>query len=248
MHLSLSLTLVLIAEQCSAFSLFPANSIATAHHRTVLAAEASPPSQEKKSLTSADILARSRKAAGVPEEEEEEKGPKLFDEPLIDDMQQVLLTLEKRVNEGPGSISLLEVEEFHATTSRILIDMKEKEAARLSGLSSGSPAAPPAVTAAEAAPELSAPVEIASAKEVEDNDEEGPAFDGAGGFGLARGTTNTWVIPGMDEMSPEEYQAAIQKSVSDRQSQRKEEGQYGNWATNDYMNNLNGQSSGGMLK
>ena len=53
----------------------------------------------------------------------------------------------------------------------------------------------------------------------------------------------------MDSMSPEEYQAAIQASVSARQAKRKETGVYGNRWTNDYLNNLSGNTEGGgMLK
>ena len=37
------------------------------------------------------------------------------------------------------------------------------------------------------------------------------------GFGLAKGTTNTYIIDGMDEMTPEEYQAKLQETVSARQ-------------------------------
>jgi hypothetical protein len=37
------------------------------------------------------------------------------------------------------------------------------------------------------------------------------------GFGLARGTTNTYVIPGMEEMSPEEYRERLQETISARQ-------------------------------
>ena len=36
-------------------------------------------------------------------------------------------------------------------------------------------------------------------------------------FGLARGTTNTYVIPGMEEMSPEEYRSKLQETISARQ-------------------------------
>eukprot|EP00980_Cylindrotheca_fusiformis_P028374 scaffold22596_cov131-Cylindrotheca_fusiformis.AAC.3 len=245
MRLSPSISLLFIAEQCAAFHLLPFTTTRRQHEMSLAVAETSP---EKKSLSAADILARARKAAGVPEDAAEEEGPKLFDDDLVDDMQQVLLTLEKRVKEGPGSVSLLEVEEFQAMTGRILNDMKEKEATRLSELASGSSPVVPAkpAIASAAPPTVSAPVQMASSNAI--TDEEGPAYDGKGGMGLAQGTVNTWVIPGMDEMSPEEYQAAIQKSVSDRQAKRKETGIYGNRATNDYLNDLNGQSSGGMVK
>ena len=40
-------------------------------------------------------------------------------------------------------------------------------------------------------------------------------------FGLARGTANTYVIPGMDEMTPEEYRTKLQENISARQVSRK---------------------------
>jgi hypothetical protein len=87
-----------------------------------------------------------------------------------------------------------------------------------------------------------------AAPEKKSDNEEGAGYDGTGGMGLAKGTANTWIIPGMDEMSPEEYQEALQKSDSDRQALRQEAGIYGNRATNDYLNNLSGKKSGGMIK
>jgi hypothetical protein len=77
-------------------------------------------------LNSKEILARARKAAGLPVEDDEPEAPKLFEEELLNDMQQTLLKLDKRVKEGIGSLSLLEVEEFEAATQRILTEMKQK--------------------------------------------------------------------------------------------------------------------------
>lgn len=70
--------------------------------------------------------------------------------------------------------------------------------------------------------------------------DEGPAYDGKGGMGLAKGTANTYIIPGMDEMSPEEYRKALQKSVSDRQTRRHSNrgGMVGNRAAHQYLDNL----------
>lgn len=219
------------------------------------------PVEKKKPLTSADILARARKAAGMPEEELPSEGPQLFEEAQLDDIQQSLLTLEKRVKGGPGSISLLELEEFQIMTGRVLKDMKEKEQERIKDLASGNaPSSSPPSPVLEAAVEptttetttatAATPVEkdVTSEKpKYTINEEEGPEYDGTGGMGLAKGTTNTYIIPGMDEMSPEEYQAALQKSISDRQTRRKESGTYGNRATSDYLSNLNGEGSG-MIK
>jgi len=70
--------------------------------------------------------------------------------------------------------------------------------------------------------------------------DEGPAYDGKGGMGLAKGTANTYIIPGMDEMTPEEYRKALQKSVSDRQTRRhsSRSGVVGNRAALQYLDTL----------
>ena len=75
-------------------------------------------------------------------------------------------------------------------------------------------------------------------KVIEHNEEEGSAYDGTGGMGLAKGTTNTYVIPGMDEMTGEEYRKALQESVIARQSSRKKGGVTGNRNSNNYLDNL----------
>ena len=72
------------------------------------------------------------------------------------------------------------------------------------------------------------------------SNDEGPQWDGKGGMGMAKGTRNTYVIPGMDEMTGEEYREALQKSVSDRQEQRRQarRGVVGNRAGHDYLASL----------
>jgi len=83
--------------------------------------------------------------------------------------------------------------------------------------------AAPAATVAPPAPEpVAAVAEEPNAQLVPDwRDDKEPDKDWIG-FGLAQGTTNTYAIPGMDEMSPEEYREALQKTVSARQVRRKE--------------------------
>mmetsp|Transcript_22425 Transcript_22425/g.33559 ORF Transcript_22425/g.33559 Transcript_22425/m.33559 type:complete len:230 (-) Transcript_22425:255-944(-) len=184
-------------------------------------------------LTSDDILKRARKAAGVEEEPEPEP---IFNETIMNDFQQSLLLLEKRVKEGPGSLSSTEVQNLDTMLNRILVDL------RTNGNGGGS-----AVTSA-AAPVSATPVASAPAPAVsqtpqksiyyETNDEEGAAYNGKGGLGLAKGTTNTYVIEGMDEMSPEEYRKALQESVSGRQRQRRQGGIVGNLSSNNYLDNL----------
>jgi hypothetical protein len=232
MRLSLALAPFLLAELSSAFFVAPSQ-----NRRNVALFESSEANAEKKPTTAADILAKARKAAGIPDEEE---APKIFEDDLMEDMQKMLLTLEKRVRDGPGSVSLLEVEDLQARSKRVLVDMKAKETDRLSGVGYiAPPAAPPAVAATQAPP---APEVVKSPA----MDEEGPEYDGTGGMGLAKGTVNTYFIPGMDEMSPDEYQKALQKSVSDRQANRHKSGVTGNRATWDYLQHLSGES--GVLK
>ena len=203
-------------------------------------------------MTSADIIARARKAAGMPEEGEDPP-PKLFEDELLDDMQDMLLILEKRVKEGPGSVSVLETEQFYAITTNILKEMKDKESERISGVGSTEPS-PTTGEVAEipksqtdkpgvsfASEDSALPLGNVSTDEVVDtSNDEGPEYKG--GMGLAKGTANTYVIDGMDAMSPDEYQKALQKSIIDRQSNRKTSAAYGNRATWDYLNNLTGET------
>jgi hypothetical protein len=258
MRLSLSVAVFLLLEQSTStvgFSLVSTSS----RRQTVLSLSAEPEApapEKKKPLTAAAIMARARKAAGLPDEEEEEEAPKLFEDSVYVDMQQILLTLEKRAKDGPGSLSPLEVEEFQILSERVLGEMKVNEAERLGSLQAATPppaapalAAPAPVAAVQVAPVETAapPVTILQSKEVTDtSNDEGPEFDGTGGFGLAKGTRNTYVIEGMDEMSPDEYQEALRQMVCDQHWERKKSGAYGNRSPWDYLNSLSGES--GMFK
>ena len=58
-----------------------------------------------------------------------------------DDMQKILSTLEKRVKEGPGSLSLVEVEQLKIGSNRLLLEMKKKETQQAQAVSAA-PTAP----------------------------------------------------------------------------------------------------------
>lgn len=193
-------------------------------------------------LTHEDILKRARKAAG---QEEEDEAPQIFDDSLLDDMRATLLILEKRVKEGPGSLSMGETEEFESMAARIISEHEDFVKNGGKSLDQGkSQKVTPLTTLPNAKPggEAKPLVESLPAAKGPDvlveNDEEGDPYDGEGGMGLAKGTTNTWVIPGMDEMTGEEYRAALQESVSQRQSQRKAGEVTGNRSSNNYLENL----------
>jgi hypothetical protein len=258
------------------------------------------------SSASQDFINRAREAAGM---EPEAPPPKLFSDDLLADMQHCLLTLEKRVKEGPGSLNHADIDSFAIASARVLNDMKsmnvseqrmkpgerqaraeavaaaaavqaEKEGKAPTEIEAIAKAAldaafasmvpPPVVTtvataaaattsdpkidsmgrivtsppppvtdgATTAAPVLAT---LTNPKPYDDNESEGPAYDGTG-FGVAKGTANTYAIEGMDEMTAEEYQAALSQQVIERARKRRYGlgGAHGNRQTLDYMNSLSG--------
>lgn len=64
-----------------------------------------------------------------------------------------------------------------------------------------------------------------------------------GTLGQAPGTKNTYVIEGMDDMTPDEYQAALAQSVIERSNEQRYAGKSrGNRLAHDYMAHLSGNS------
>lgn len=222
-------------------------------------------------LTAADIVARSRKALGM--ETEEDEAPKIFDDDIYDCIKQSLLLLEKRVQDGPGSLSKEEVDTLVDMTQRISREMKEFDTRPPSNvapqqlnygtqslvtdtsnpyntavsvdpnvinLAPSLPNEPVATNEPNVHERSTAGIEEGNRREDSDLSEEGGDYDGTGGFGLAKGTRNTYIIPGMDEMSPEEYRAELQRSVLERQRERwrSRGGLVGNRAAHDYLNTL----------
>mmetsp|Transcript_11360 Transcript_11360/g.32717 ORF Transcript_11360/g.32717 Transcript_11360/m.32717 type:complete len:265 (+) Transcript_11360:127-921(+) len=201
--------------------------------------------EKKKPLSPKEILAE----RGLPDPDTH---PKIFSDELLDDMKEMLLILETRFQEGPGSIDAADVERFAGMSKNVLTEMKQKEYERLEDAKSPAAASPPAASTTATVVDSEAPTAVASTSvdsfeavpgtDDPENNEDGPAYSPEGGQGsLAKGTTNTYVIPGMDEMSPDEYQKALQQSIIDRQSQRRTSGRTGNRNTWDYLNSLGGE-------
>ena len=207
------------------------------------------------SVTAQDIIQQARSKSGLPEQE----SPQIFDQDILDDMQSALLRMERRIQEGPLTFS--EVDSLEGELQRIVTDMKvnahrklskpskkvgeaaQASAPRLDPPSPVMTADSPTYSQATTSPAFDTP----SVSNENSNDEEGPAFDGKGGMGQPRGTVNTYAIPGMDEMTPEEYQKALEQAVIERARQRRYSGQpSGNRATWDYLNHLSGET--GILK
>lgn len=175
-----------------------------------------------KKLTSEEILARSK--AIFRKDEEVEEVIKVFDDETYSAIQQSVDILQRRIDAGPGSLSENDIETIVKFTNVVVSEMKEKFA---SSVTIDAPVAPAAT--------VPAPVPAP-----DHNPEEGEQYDGTGGLGLAKGTANTYLIPGMDEMTGEEYRKALQASVTARQTQRYQNrgGIVGNRAAHDYLSTL----------
>jgi hypothetical protein len=217
-------------------------------------------------LSNEEIFARAQQRMGA-EEEEQAPPPMLFDDDMLNDMQAALLLMEKRVVEGPGSLSLLEVDQLQAQLDKITAEMRVNEhnkpprppRTEVAGSTPPQASVSSQAPATQAVGTYSAPSPtatpqrraetVAAAPKVIDIDtpmDEGKEYDGHGGMGQAADTTNTYIIPGMEEMSPEEYQKELQRSVIERQATRKRTGVTGNRSSWDYMNSLTGET--GVLK
>lgn len=225
-----------------------------------------------------EFIRKQQDAANNAIEEEEE--PKLFSDELYADMQNCLLTLEKRVQEGPGCLDHTSVDDFAKAAGRILQDMKNQatelderikpgerqaraeaaalEAAEVAEQEGKSPdevekiakAAYDEATAAmmpkpseadsesKELPESEEKPTMESKGVTDENNGDFEEFDGK--YGVAKGTANTYTIPGMDEMTAEEYQKALEQAVIDRAAKRRHtlDGRHGNQQTNDYMASL----------
>ncbi|KAL7539599.1 hypothetical protein ACHAXR_009426, partial [Thalassiosira sp. AJA248-18] len=229
------------------------------------------PIKKKNVLTAADVMAKNKNPGDPSAPGDQEDAPKLFSSEIYDDFLSSLLTLEKRTKGGPGSLTLEEITKFEGETDRIVSEMKEflndpigmakiiergyemeevvVDAASVAVVAEPSKPTPPTPPAAAATPTAatiappSPPAISNTAKEDTENDE--PPFDGTG-FGLARGTTNTYAIPNMDEMSAEEYRAKLQETISARQAQRRKAqlnakvDMIGNRSSSGYLDGLSG--------
>jgi hypothetical protein len=183
-------------------------------------------------LSNEEIFARAQQ---TKEDQDVPPPPKIFEDDMLNDMQAALLLLEKRVQEGP--LTILEVDHLTSQLTKIRFEMKHNQHKK--------PPRPSSVAAASPEPSAAAPRVIDL--DTPPADEEGPAYDGRGGMGQAAGTANTYVIPGMEEMTADEYQAALEQTIIDRQRQRRYSGNVtGNRSTWNYLNSLTGES--GILK
>jgi hypothetical protein len=112
MRLSIFVATVLLAEQLAhtvGFSFLPTTTTAS-RQRTSSLAVLSKPEAPPTEITK-----------NVAPEEETNESPKSLDE-----MQNILSTLDKRIKEGPGSLSLMEVEQFKMVGQRVKEEAEAK--------------------------------------------------------------------------------------------------------------------------
>lgn len=199
---------------------------------------------------------------GIPE-----SAPLQYNQAILDDMQHVLLALERRIKDGLGALSYNEVVEMEDRMSRILFEMKSNrnQPVLRPPATSGEPTLTTATTtpvprvsippptrpsrpmgeltpAAEALAQAPRPP-ITTRKAIDISEDEGPKYDGRGGMGQPVGTINTYYLPGMDDMTSDEFRLSLQQSLIDRQRQRRESGIVGNRSSADYLRNLAQSSS-----
>jgi hypothetical protein len=126
-----SLLLVTASGGAGAFAPHKASSWNRASSTTRIMMSSPPPeggsriAGGKKVLTAADVIGKANAQGSLPGKDgTAEDFPKLFTKEIYDDFQSALLKLEKRVKEGPGSLSTEEIDTFKGETDRIVEEMK----------------------------------------------------------------------------------------------------------------------------
>ncbi|MGK3737136.1 MAG: hypothetical protein ACI90V_003980 [Bacillariaceae sp.] len=124
--LSLLLLLLQVTEKhafSSTTSCSSRNRVIDSNHNPVVLSAAADESSDKstklknKPLTPKEILARQREKQGLSADADE---PKLYSDEILNNLQQILLTMEKRVKEGPGSVTSSEVDEFVVMSQNVI--------------------------------------------------------------------------------------------------------------------------------
>lgn len=158
-------------------------------------AEASTPSPAP--TPAAPAAGRGGGAAPLPADSEPP-----FDPHVLDAIRSAITILAGRLQrEKPMSRS-----EFEAFESAVSIIVEDALPMQELPVQAATPAAPAASAVAVPPP----PAE-AAATSIDLMESEGPEWDPEGGYGVATGTRNTYVIEGMGAMNPEEYQEAVRR-------------------------------------
>ena len=158
----------------------------------------------KKKLSVADIMASGNKQV-EQDGPGEVKASDNFSEGILADMQSCLKKLEQRAKEGPGSLSMSDVTDLESAMGRIVADLDLKLQQGASSADAGSAAADNESVSTVSKTKPAAEIHVTPPAATDDDAEEKPvvqdtsmddtpAYTGTGGMGLAKGTTNTYII------------------------------------------------------
>lgn len=161
--------------------------------------------------------------------------PSPFDDDMQEHLSEAISILSRRLQSGEP-LSREEFSRFQAAANAIIEDCKEYGS---NTFKSPEPKRAPARSQTQ-------PVRTENQESLDsyegDEENEGPAWDEDKGYGVPVGTTNTYVVEGMDKMTPEEYQDAIRQKVINRAQAARKTGRYGNINANAYFDFLSGKN------
>jgi hypothetical protein len=180
--------------------------------------------------------------------------PSLYDDEMLQRMQSVLTLLDQRAVQGPQSLLPHDIEQLDTNLQYILEEMRRNQhlkPQRPSPSSSSSSSSSSAATTTAAVPS-SIPSSTSTSTTISSNPQN--TFQGYSDGDDASDviddntTTNTYIIPNMEQMTPAEYQYELQRTVIEHQKVRRSTGVTGNRASWNYMNTLNPNDTGAMKK
>jgi hypothetical protein len=181
-------------------------------------------------LSNEEIFARAAQQKAQAELEASSPPPSLFDDDMLQRMQTVLTLLDQRAVNGPQSLLREDIELLESHLQYILEEMRRNQHLK--------PQRPPPAVAATAA--TAAPPRINTPR-YSDGDDASDVIDD-------NTTTNTYIIPNMEQMTPAEYQSELQRTVIEHQKVRRATGVTGNRSSWNYMNTLNSNDTGVLKK
>ena len=168
--------------------------------------------------------------------------PSLYDDEMLQKMQSVLVLLDQRAVSGPQSLLPNDIELLDSNLKFILDEMRRNQHLKPSrpSPSASSSSTPPSTTATTSTATATSSRSITN-QGYSDGDDASDVIDD-------NTTTNTYIIPNMEQMTPAEYQEELQRTVIEHQKVRRATGVTGNRSSWNYMNSLNANDTGVMKK
>ena len=165
---------------------------------------------------------------------------------MLQRMQTVLTLLDQRAVNGPQSLLVTEIEQLDTNLQYILEEMRRNQHLKpqrpVAATAAGALVSPPS----SSSPATPLPATVSTPTKTpfqgySDGDDASDVIDD-------NTTTNTYIIPNMEQMTPAEYQYELQRTVIEHQNVRRATGVTGNRSTWNYMNTLNSNDTGALKK